>query len=80
MEENMTFEQALIALQDSVAKLEVGTLPLEESLLAYEKGIALSRFCAEKLELAKQKVSILTVGEDGIVTDKPFVQEVVDEN
>ena len=78
--ENMTFEQALVALEDIVTKLEVGSLSLEESLSAYEKGIALSRFCAEKLENAKQKVSILSVGDDGVVTDRPFVEEDVDEN
>ena len=78
--ENMTFEQALVALEDIVAKLEAGSLSLEESLGAYEKGIALSRFCAEKLEVAKQKVSILTVGEDGVVTDMPFAEEDLDEN
>ena len=80
MELNLTFEQALVALEDIVNKLEAGSLSLEESLNAYEKGIALTRFCQEKLEGAKQKVAILTKGEDGIVTDKPFVEEVADEN
>ena len=78
--ENLTFEQALVALEDIVSKLEAGSLPLEESLRAYEEGIALSRFCAEKLESAKQKVSVLSSGEDGVITDKPFVLEGVDEN
>ena len=80
MDKNLTFEQALLALEEIVNKLEVGTLSLEESLVAYEEGIALSRFCAEKLELAKQKVSILTATEDGVITDKPFSEDFIDEN
>ncbi len=80
MDINMTFEQALAALEDIVNKLEAGALSLEESLIAYEKGIELSRFCAQKLEFAKQKVSILTQTEDGVITDQPFVEELTDEN
>lgn len=80
MKNNMTFEKAILALEDIVGKLEAGTLSLEDSLKAYEEGIALSRFCAEKLEMAKQKVSILAKGEDGVITDAPFVEECIDEN
>ena len=78
--ENMTFESALVALEDIVKKLELGTLSLEDSLLAYEQGIRLSRFCAQKLENAKQRVSILTRGNDGVVTDTPFVEGAEDAN
>lgn len=80
MDINMTFEQALVALEDIVNKLEAGTLSLEESLHAYEQGISLSRFCSQKIEFARQKVSILSEGEDGTITDKPFIEESTDEN
>ena len=72
--ENISFETALAALEDIVKKLELGTLPLEESLKAYEEGIALVRVCNERLEDAKARVSILSCGPDGIVTDAPFIQ------
>ena len=80
MKNNMSFEKAIVALEEIVSKLEAGTLSLEESLKAYEEGIALSRFCAEMLENAKQRVSILSEGEDGVITDAPFVEEFIDEN
>lgn len=80
MEAELTFEQALVKLEEIVNQLEVGTLSLEDSLVAYERGVALSRLCAEKLELAKQKVSILTQGQDGMITDLPFNEEIIDEN
>ena len=67
----------LEGISDSIKDPQVS---LEEALALFEKGIALSRFCAEKLEVAKQKVSILTVGEDGVVTDMPFAEEDLDEN
>ena len=72
--ENITFETALAALEDIVKKLELGTLSLEESLKAYEEGIALVRVCTERLESAKQRVSVLSEGADGIVSDAPFIQ------
>lgn len=80
MKNNMSFEKAIVALEEIVSKLEAGTLSLEDSLKAYEEGIALSRFCAEMLENAKQRVSILSEGEDGVITDAPFVEEFIDEN
>ena len=72
--ENITFETALAALEDIVKKLELGTLSLEESLKAYEEGIALVRVCTERLESAKQRVSVLSEGADGVVSDAPFIQ------
>ena len=47
MEAELTFEQALVKLEEIVNQLEVGTLSLEDSLVAYERGVALSRLCAE---------------------------------
>lgn len=72
--ENMSFEAALVALEDIVKKLELGTLSLEDSLSAYEEGIKLARICTAKLESAKQRVSILSAGADGVVSDSPFIQ------
>ena len=71
---NLTFEEALVALEDIVKKLELGTLSLEDSLLAYEEGIKLARLCSQTLESARQRVSILSADANGVITDRPFVQ------
>src|SRR4051794_5664025 len=42
----LSFEEALARLEDVVARLETGTLSLDESLREYEQGVALSRHCA----------------------------------
>lgn len=57
--EETTFEQALVALEKIVERLEKGELPLEESLKLYEEGIRLSRFCHGKLEEAEGKIEML---------------------
>ena len=46
-------------LEDLVARLEQGDLPLEESLAAFERGVMLTRTCQTALKEAEQKVEIL---------------------
>jgi len=53
------FEQALEDLNAIVAKMEQGGLSLEESLLHFEKGVALTLECQKALQDAEQKVQIL---------------------
>lgn len=57
--EDMTFRQAMSELNTIVAELESNTLELEESLLKYERGIALLRFLKLRLDSAQQKVDVL---------------------
>ena len=72
MKKNLTFEEAMEALELAVAKLENGSLSLDESLVQFEEAVKLVKICNEKLECAKQKVRILTEGADGAITDAPF--------
>ena len=55
----LTFEQAFQQLDGVVQELESGTLPLEESLLLFERGMHLARLCEGKLDNAEQRVSQL---------------------
>ncbi len=55
---NMNFEQKLSDLEAVVAKLETGELSLEESLKAYEQGIALTRECQSMLEKAQLRIEM----------------------
>jgi len=57
--EAQTFEQSLEELQAIVGGLESGSLELEDSLAAYERGVALIAALNKKLEGAKQQVEVL---------------------
>ena len=58
-QETPDFETAMRDLEDLVARLEQGDLPLEESLAAFERGVMLTRTCQTALKEAEQKVEIL---------------------
>jgi len=62
----LTFEAALAELEQVVADMEGGKLPLEESLAAYQRGAELLRQCRSRLDDAQQQVRIL---EDGSLKD-----------
>ena len=53
------FEGAIAELESIVKKLEEGDLPLEQSLVLYERGVQLSRFCHARLEEAERRIEIL---------------------
>lgn len=63
--EEMTFEQAMKALEDVVGKLERGDVPLEESIALYERGAALKKQCEDKLKKAEEKVAAITLDAGG---------------
>ena len=72
MKNDIKFEEALEKLENSVKRLESGNMSLEDSLLEFEEAVKLVKICNEKLELAEQKVRILTEAGDGSVSDAPF--------
>lgn len=60
-----SFEEALVALEERVRKLEAGEIPLEEALEIFEQGIELTRECHEKLDAAEGRIVELTRSENG---------------
>jgi exodeoxyribonuclease VII small subunit len=54
------FEAAIAELEATVKKLEEGDLTLEQSLVLYERGVQLSRFCHTRLEDAERRIEILS--------------------
>ena len=60
------FESAMKELEELVARMESGNLPLEESLAAYQRGLELSAWCQKTLAEAEQRVKIL---EDEVLKD-----------
>jgi len=65
------FEEALSELEALVERMEGGEMTLEESLGAFERGIALTRICQQALQAAEQKVEILTANTPDAPTE-PF--------
>ena len=57
--EGLSFREAMTELNGIVEALESNTLELKESLVKYERGIALLRFLKESLTSAQQKVDVL---------------------
>ncbi|MEQ4618755.1 MAG: exodeoxyribonuclease VII small subunit [Corticimicrobacter sp.] len=53
------FEAALSELEQLAAAMERGDMPLEHSLEAYRRGVALARTCQQQLEQAEQQVKVL---------------------
>lgn len=70
-----TFETAMDRLEKIVRQMENGEATLEESLTLFEEGIGLVKLCNKKLDDAEHRVSILTEGPDGKMTEQPFSPE-----
>jgi len=66
------FEAALAELEEIVARLEQGELPLEESLRQFERGVALTRLCQKALGDAERKIRVLAKGPDGELREQDF--------
>lgn len=56
---SLGFEQALAQLEQLVAQMETGELPLEQSLLAYQKGVQLAQVCQQRLDQVEHQVQVL---------------------
>ncbi|KFN41388.1 exodeoxyribonuclease VII small subunit [Arenimonas oryziterrae] len=54
------FERSLDELEQLVQKMEKGEQSLDDSLIAYERGVALYRQCQTALEQAELRVRLLT--------------------
>lgn len=56
----VSFDQAILELEDIVRQLEQGDVPLEDAISLYKKGMELSSVCHDKLQNAeKQLISIM---------------------
>lgn len=67
----MTFEEAMAALEAVVSQLERGEVALEQSIALYERGAALKTHCATKLAAAEQKVELIRAAEGRAIGTTP---------
>ena len=54
-----TFEEAMEELEQLVARMEAGELPLDASVAAYRRGTELVKFCAGQLDKVDSQVKVL---------------------
>ncbi|MEM7664608.1 MAG: exodeoxyribonuclease VII small subunit [Pseudomonadota bacterium] len=62
---DMSFEQALKALEEIVTKLERGDVPLDDSIDLYERGEKLRAACQKRLDAAQARIEKIVTGADG---------------
>ena len=55
--DDLTFEQALTGLDETVQTLEKGGLPLTDSTQLFEEGMKLARACSEMLAATELRIS-----------------------
>jgi exodeoxyribonuclease VII small subunit len=58
-EQPASFEDAMAELEQLVAQMEAGELPLEASVAAYKRGSELVKFCAVQLDKVDSQVKVL---------------------
>jgi exodeoxyribonuclease VII small subunit len=63
--EALTFDESLAELERTVAELEAGGLPLEQTIARYERGVALEQRCEQLLADAELRVRRLVEGARG---------------
>jgi exodeoxyribonuclease VII small subunit len=68
---DMSFEEAMAALEAVVSQLERGEVPLDQSIALYERGAALKAHCAAKLKDAEEKVELIRSAEGRAVGVTP---------
>lgn len=70
--ETLSFESALAELETIVREMEAGKTGLEDSIKAYERGVALKNHCTARLHDAQMRIAQITQNADGTLGTKPL--------
>ncbi len=57
-----SYEAALEELEQLVARVESGQMPLDQLLTGYQRGATLLAFCRERLEAVQDQIKVLDAG------------------
>ena len=58
-----SYEAALEELEQLVAQLDAGQLPLDQLLSRYQRGAELLAFCRDRLQAVENQIKVLENGE-----------------
>lgn len=75
MAKQSTFEESLKALEEAVARLEKGQIPLDEALACFESGVQSAGRCRELLREVETRVEVLLRDAAGKLQVEPFAAD-----
>ena len=58
---DLSFEEAKAKIEQIINNMEMGNLPLEESVSQFEEAAKLVKYCQEKLDEYKGKIAAINV-------------------
>ena len=61
--EPASYEAALEELEQLVARIESGQMPLDQMLAGYQRGAGLLAFCRERLTAVQDQIKVLDEGQ-----------------
>jgi len=70
--EELTFEEALLKLENIVRELEAGRIKLDDAVTAYTQAVNLKNFCEQKLKDAQLKIEKIETSNSGELTTTPL--------
>ena len=71
-DEVLTFEDALLHLENIVQELEAGRIKLDDAVAAYTKAVNLKNFCEKKLKEAQLKIEKIETTSDNTLSVTPL--------
>lgn len=69
---DLSFEDALVQLENIVRELESGRIRLDDAVKAYERAVALKQLCETKLKAAQLKIEKIEVTPQGDLQTTPL--------
>ena len=72
---NQTFEQSMLRLEQIVRAMERGDVPLDEALKLFREGTELVRGCTKLLDEAQLQVNKILTDGQGNITEEVFVDD-----
>ncbi|WP_279626443.1 exodeoxyribonuclease VII small subunit [Polycladidibacter hongkongensis] len=73
--DSLSFEEAMAQLETIVRDLEQGQVPLEKSIVLYERGEALRQRCDSLLKAAEAKVEKIQLAQNGAASSVEALPE-----
>lgn len=62
---DLSFEEALMQLENLVRELESGRIKLDDAVVAYERAVNLKKLCEAKLKAAQLKIEKIEISPEG---------------
>ena len=74
-ETDISFEEAMKRLEETVGKLEKGDIPLEKAIELYSEGMKLAGICTARINEIEAKMTILSEKSPGSFSEKDIEEE-----